>query len=56
MKIFYSTLLFIQIIGFSFTYAQIAWEKINGPLYPATPFSFLITSNGTQFIGTDNTG
>jgi len=39
-------------------YAQenIIWEKINGPLYPATPYSFLITSNGTQFVGTDGTG
>ncbi len=35
---------------------QTGWEKINGPLYPATPYSFLISSTGTQFVGTDGTG
>lgn len=55
MKTLYGTFL-LAILCYNFSYAQITWEKINGPLYPATPYSFLITSNGTQFMGTDNTG
>ena len=56
MKTLNKTLFLIAFICFNFSYSQIVWEKINGPLAPATPFSFLVTSSGTQFIGTDNEG